>query len=222
MEGLAHRYDSLAWAYDLLDWPFERFRYRALRPALVDGLAGHVLEAGVGTGRNLPYYPSWVRVTGIDLSRGQLSKAARRATGSACAVQLERADATALPFRDSSFDACLATFLFCVLPDPLQLPALLELSRVLRPGGLIRLLEYRYSRQPLRRLGQRLLSPLTEAIFGARFDRQTEEAIAQSGLLVEKKSSFLVTCFSSLTSGRPATKNGAPNPDRPQRRYPGR
>jgi hypothetical protein len=46
------RYQRIAWAYDLLDLPFEYGRYRKIRPMLFRGLSGRILEAGVGTGRN--------------------------------------------------------------------------------------------------------------------------------------------------------------------------
>lgn len=185
--ALHSHYDRVSWAYDLLDWPFEHFRYRHLRPGLVGNLTGKVLEAGIGTGRNLPFYPAEARVTGFDLSARQLERAHRRSAQARCGVKLVRADATRLPFKKASFDACVSTFMFCVLPDGLQLPALRELLRVTRPGGLVRLLEYRYSDRPLRRFMMRLLAPYTEAVFGARFDRPTEQAIAASGATLVRK-----------------------------------
>jgi hypothetical protein len=48
------RYERIAWAYDLLDLPFEYGRYRKIRPLLFRGLSGRILEAGIGTGRNFP------------------------------------------------------------------------------------------------------------------------------------------------------------------------
>ena len=57
-------------------------------------------------------------------------------------VELRQMDVTRLDFPDASFDAAIATFLFCVLPGEQQVPALRELARVVKPGGPIRLLEY--------------------------------------------------------------------------------
>src|ERR1051325_5418874 len=51
------RYQRIAPFYDVLDLPFERRRYRALRPLLFRGLAGRLLDAGIGTGRNCEFYP---------------------------------------------------------------------------------------------------------------------------------------------------------------------
>ena len=51
------RYQRIAPLYDLIDFPFEYTRYRRIRPMLFQGLSGRVLDAGVGTGRNFPFYP---------------------------------------------------------------------------------------------------------------------------------------------------------------------
>ena len=177
------RYTRLARYYDALDWPFEFFRYRRIRMQVVAGLSGCVLDAGVGTGRNLPYYgPGVSSVTGIDLSDEMLVRAQPRVHQARCKVTLKKMDVTKLKFPGGYFDAVVSTFLFCVLPDELQVPALKELIRVTRPGGQIRILEYQFSRVPWRRRWMELIAPYVERLYGARFDRRTEEAINESGV----------------------------------------
>jgi ubiquinone/menaquinone biosynthesis C-methylase UbiE len=68
-------------------------------------------------------------------------------------------DVTRLAFADQSFDAAVATFLFCVLPDDRQEPALREIGRVVKSGGTIRLLEYVRPRGVLRSAITRLWEP---------------------------------------------------------------
>src|SRR5678815_244737 len=72
------RYQRIAPFYDLLDWPFERRRYRALRPLLFHGLSGRLLDAGIGTGRNCEFYPPTATVSGIDTSPAMLARAFER------------------------------------------------------------------------------------------------------------------------------------------------
>jgi len=121
------RYQRIAPVYDLLDLPFERRRYRALRPLLFRGMAGRLLDAGVGTGRNceftrqLRWFPGSTPAPRCSLGRRTAVLPSRRAAGST------RWYVTALEFRASSFDAAVASFLFCVLPEQLQVPALREL-----------------------------------------------------------------------------------------------
>ena len=61
------RYQRIARFYDFLDAPFERKRYRALRPLLFDGMSGRLLDAGIGTGRNCAFYPPEAEVSGMQL-----------------------------------------------------------------------------------------------------------------------------------------------------------
>ncbi len=182
------RYQRIAPLYDILDWPFERRRYRALRPLMFENLGGRLLDAGIGTGRNCAFYPPGAIVAGIDTSPAMLLRAHRRCPTVAAAGRLYRMDVTALAFPTGAFDAAVATFLFCVLPDQLQVPALRELGRVVKPGGLIRLLEYVRPRGTARRIVSRIWQPWIAWAYGASFDRQTEKHVPAAGLqLVESR-----------------------------------
>jgi ubiquinone/menaquinone biosynthesis C-methylase UbiE len=176
------RYERIAWAYDLLDLPFEYGRYRKIRPLLFRGLSGRILEAGVGTGRNFPFYPPGSEVVGIDLSPAMLARAERRLTMAGSKVQLRQMDVIRLSFPDRTFDAAVATFLFCTLPDELQVAGMRELGRVAKPGGTIRCLEYTRPSGRLRRLMTRVWEPWVYWAYGASFDRQTEKHVLEAGL----------------------------------------
>jgi ubiquinone/menaquinone biosynthesis C-methylase UbiE len=176
------RYERIAWVYDLLDLPFEYGRYRRIRPLLFEDLSGHILEAGVGTGRNFAFYPSGCEVVGIDLSPAMLARAERRRPMARAQVQLRQMDVTRLSFPDHSFDAAVATFLFCTLPDELQIAGMRELGRVVKPGGIIRCLEYTRPSSGLRRIMTRLWEPWVYWAYGAGFDRQTEKHVPEAGL----------------------------------------
>jgi ubiquinone/menaquinone biosynthesis C-methylase UbiE len=91
-------------------------------------------------------------------------------------------DVTHLDFPDQLFDAAVATFLFCVLPDDLQVPALKEIGRVVKRGGSIRLLEYTRPRGWVRRGMTKIWEPWIGWAYGASFDRRTEEHIPEAGL----------------------------------------
>lgn len=181
MENL-RRYQRIAPFYDVLDLPFEYGRYRRIRAQVFHDLSGRLLDAGVGTGRNMPFYPSGAQVVGIDLSPAMLKRAALRGAASPASVELQRMDVTSLDFPDGYFDAAVATFLFCVLPEDLHLSALRELGRVVRPGGTIRFLEYVRPHGTVRRAVSRLWEPWIGWAYGARFDRDVEKHIAAAGL----------------------------------------
>ena len=194
-------YRRIAPFYDFLDGPFERGRYAQLRGGLFAGLTGRILDAGVGTGRNIAHYPAGAHVIGIDLSRAMLARARRRRDALGRDVPLAAMDVVRTGFPDASFDAVVASFLFCVLGTDLQRPALAELGRIVRPGGEIRLLDYSLSAKPMRRLIMRLWGPWVRWAYGARFDRNTHRHVEPAGLVLEE-SRFLVDDILRLVVAR--------------------
>ncbi|MBT3787815.1 MAG: class I SAM-dependent methyltransferase [Alphaproteobacteria bacterium] len=181
-------YNRIARLYDLLDLPFEHLRYKPVRKIIFSGLSGQVLDAGVGTGRNMPHYPPEATMTGVDLSPGMLARADQRQRRLQVPVTLHQADIMATDFDDHSFDCVVATFLFCVLDAEHQTPALVELNRICRPGGEIRIIEYAISEHPVRRAIMRLWAPWVRWAYGAAFDRNTEQYLDAAGLeLVEQR-----------------------------------
>jgi ubiquinone/menaquinone biosynthesis C-methylase UbiE len=110
-----------------------------------------VLEVGIGTGVNLPFYPPAAVVHGVDLSKPMLERALARAHRLGRQLSVETMDAERLPFPDQSFDTVVSTLTLCTMPDPLRL--LREMARVCRPDGRVLLLEHGLSTAPGRQLG---------------------------------------------------------------------
>jgi len=119
-------------------------RRRALAP-IATWLAGRNqrdvrgLDVGCGTGRLLAaVHGAWpgLKLTGIDLSKPYLEEA-RRLIGRTARVKLDEAAAEALPFADASLDLVVSSFLLHELPREIRAKAIAEMARVLKPGGLI-------------------------------------------------------------------------------------
>jgi len=167
------RYAITAWFYDILDYPWER-QYRKWRPELLKDVCGEVLEAGIGTGRNLKHYQPGVNLTAVDFSPAMLKKASKRCSEAACTVQFIHEDASHMKSIPSGgYDWVVAFFLCCVMPEELQDRTIFEFARVLKPGGKFRLLEMKYSDDPGLRRRQNLFAPFIAKVYGAGFDRQT-------------------------------------------------
>lgn len=175
-------YQRIAPFYDFLDLPFELVRYRTLRPLLFHGLSGRLLDAGVGTGRNIAYYPSGTEVFGVDLSPAMLTRAARRSRQSHATLHLIEMDLVQLAFPDEFFDAAVGSFVFCTMPAEARMAALREIRRVLTSSGRVRLLEYAPPRSAFRRAVGRVWQPWVEWAFGARLNQDIELELSEAAL----------------------------------------
>ena len=110
-------------------------------------VSGNVLEVGIGTGRNLPYYPQDLySLTGLDNNVGMLKKLAKWQRGEGVALRPVLGRAEKMPFDDDSFDTVVSTHSLCSMED--RSAALAEIRRVLRPGGRFVFLEHGLSPDP--------------------------------------------------------------------------
>jgi phosphatidylethanolamine/phosphatidyl-N-methylethanolamine N-methyltransferase len=179
-----HRYDRLAPVYDFISAPMELLGMGGWRRQLISLVRGpRVLEAGVGTGKNLPYYSSGLSITAIDLSPKMLARAQHKHCASS--VEHRVMDVERLDLPDNSFDTIVASFLFCSVANPVR--GLRELHRVLKPDGQVLLLEH--VRPPGWCLGRLfdLLNPFVVWLQGANINRNTVENVRQAGLVLEKE-----------------------------------
>lgn len=172
-DPLRHKYAITAWFYDLLNYPWER-QYKQWRPQIVGDATGKVLEIGVGTGKNLPYYPANADVTAIDLSAAMLFQAKQQLRHVKCQVKFLQQDAMNMQdIASSSMDWVISTFAFCLMPKEVQTRVIAQIQRVLKPGGQFRILEIVYSQSATLKRRQARFAALIEYVYGARFDRKT-------------------------------------------------
>lgn len=178
------RYNRLAPVYDTLEAGVERLAFRGWREHLWDQIeGGRVLEVGVGTGKNMPYYPEDARVVAVDLSERMIIRARRTAKRLGTVIDLCLMDAQRLALPDDWFDSAVATFVFCSVPAPVA--GLSEVARVVKPRGSIILLEHVRVNAPLLGSTMDLLDPLVVRVMGAHINRVTTENVKKAGLEIE-------------------------------------
>jgi ubiquinone/menaquinone biosynthesis C-methylase UbiE len=177
-------YDTIADRYDEYVGYTERLLLGDGRQWVCSRASGDVLEIGVGTGQNLPYYPEDVRLTGVDLTAAMLDVARRRAASLGREVDLRVGDAQALDLPDGSFDTVVTTLMLSAVPDIRQ--AVEEVRRVLRAGGRFLLLDF--VRSPFRpvRLIQRLLNPCFVRRYAFHLLREPLDQLTAEGFIIDR------------------------------------
>ena len=163
-------------------------RQQVLRPfrARVIGAAeGRVLEIGIGSGLNLPLYGGQVRtVIGLEPSPKLLQMARARAAMASVPVELLEASAEALPLDTGSIDTVVTTWTLCTIPDPQR--ALVEMRRVLRPGGALLFVEHGRAPEPGVARWQDLLDPLwCRAAGGCHLNRKIDGLLLGGGFRLD-------------------------------------
>ena len=178
------RYQRISCLYDRMEGLMER-RLRLWRQKVWQFANGpRVLEVGVGTGKNIEFWPTDCKVTAIDLTPGMLELARKKAAAlNRQGNDLFLADIQHLKLPSAIFDTVVATCVFCSVPDPIQ--GLREIGRVVRPDGHILLLEHIRIDKPIVGPMMDLLAPLVVRINGANINRRTIENVKKAGLQID-------------------------------------
>lgn len=199
-DKIRQRYDRLAPWFDSLEGFLEGLIFRRLRKKLWRMAEGeHILEVGVGTGKNFSFYPEQARMTAIDFSSKMLAQAKRKQERKQLEVHLELMDVERLYFADNSFDTVVASFVFCSVPHPRK--GLKEIHRVLKPGGQLIMLEHVLSSNKFLAGVMNLLNPLVVKLVGANINRQTVknlQACPFRQVLVEPGSSDMIKLIRAI------------------------
>jgi len=170
----------------LLDRVMRQEQLVPFRQRIGNAASGRVLDVGIGSGVNLPFYGEPAeRVVGVDPSPELLHFAEERAGKTATSVELLRGSAESLPIEDKSIDTAVLTFTLCTVDDAAT--TLAEIRRVLRPGG--RLLFAEHGRAPERGVArwQDRLTPIWRRLAGGcRLNRKPDNLIRSAGFAIDK------------------------------------
>jgi ubiquinone/menaquinone biosynthesis C-methylase UbiE len=178
-------FDQLAAPYDRGMAPLERLWLRDLRARLVPQASGRILEVGVGTGANLPFYPPATCLTAVDESAEMLAFARPRAAALSHCTFLSQMDVEHLAFPAGHFDTVVASLVLCSVVDLSR--ALGELRRVLdKPSGRLLLLEHMRPRlRPLAWLADVANVPWYAFNGRCHLNRETQQALVAAGFQLD-------------------------------------
>lgn len=188
------RYNRIAPVFNQMD----KMIRTSWRKDMLSQAKGKVLEVGVGTGANLPFYPMDVKqVTGIDFSPNMLKQAQKEAKKASIPVKLIEMDVENLSFPDQSFDTVVTACVFCSVPGPIQ--GLKEIKRVLKPDGKVLMLEHMRSENPILGKIMDVANPFVVRLWGANINRRTIDNIMAAGLQVEKEKQLMGSIMREFT-----------------------
>jgi SAM-dependent methyltransferase len=151
------------------------------KAVLFHEMVGRVLFVAIGTGADIRHFPPGQDITAIDISSDMLAKAARRQGQYEGRLSLVRADASALPFAENSFDTAVTSCTLCSVPDPVR--SLREIHRVLRPNGQLLMFEHVRSRNPMFGLVLDLMTLWTR-LGGTEMNRDTLANVRAAGFRI--------------------------------------
>ena len=169
----------------LLDLAMRHREIARYRERIVPRAAGRVVEIGIGSGLNLPYYRGIEGLHGIDPSDALLDMSRRRLHAAPFPVALSATDARTLPLEDASADSAVITFTLCTIRAPLE--ALREVRRVLKPGGALHFAEHGLAPDAAVERWQRRLNPLWRRVAGGcNLDRRIDALLAEAGFEIDE------------------------------------
>jgi ubiquinone/menaquinone biosynthesis C-methylase UbiE len=200
-ERLKRIWEREAPTYDRRMGFFDRVAFGDGREWVCSRAHGEVLEVAVGTGRNFPFYPQGVRLTGIDLSPAMLGIARRKADELGLDADLSEGDAQELPFPDASFDTVVCTLSLCNIPDDRR--AVAEMKRVLCPRGRLLLLDHIRASSKVALAVQRGLEPLSWRFSREHLLRRPLEHVLAEGFEVEQRERYKAGIVERLSALRP-------------------
>ena len=157
------------------------------REKVVPEAVGTVLEIGIGTGLNLPYYRSEKidRLIGLDPSEESWALAAERAAHLDFDVEFIGLPGEEIPLEDDSVDTVLVTYSLCTIPDPVS--ALRGMAKVLRPGGRLIFCEHGRAPDPAVSRWQDRINPVWRRMLGGcNLNRDVPGLLREGGFAVER------------------------------------
>jgi len=169
-----------------LDLVMQQKQLKPFRERISKAASGRVLEVGIGSGLNLPYYGAQTdQVYGLDPSSELLRFAEERASKASVAVELLGGSSESLPLEDRSIDTVAMTFTLCTIGSTEK--ALAEIRRVLKPGGKFLFAEHGRAPETNVARWQDRLTPLWRRVAGGcHLNRKPDDLIHSAGFRIDR------------------------------------
>jgi ubiquinone/menaquinone biosynthesis C-methylase UbiE len=156
------------------------------RSEVIPQAHGRVVEVGIGSGLNLPFYSRQVKeLWGVDPSPELLGMALKKTSSVPFDVELINTTGEELPFESNSADTIVMTWTLCSIPEPGR--ALNEVRRVLKADGNFIFVEHGLSRDvSIRSWQNRINRPWRAIAGGCNLNREIDRLISSAGLRIQR------------------------------------
>jgi ubiquinone/menaquinone biosynthesis C-methylase UbiE len=170
----------------LIDWSMRNKRLRPYRERTAGAAEGRVLDIGIGSGLNLPFYARKAReIFGLDPSLALLARAQSKAPRTQTPVHLLEGSAERIPLADHTIDTVVMTWTGCSIPEICA--ALEEMRRVLRPGGRLLFVEHGRAPDPGVARWQDRLDPFWQRFSGGcHLNRKIDDLLSDAGFQIDR------------------------------------
>lgn len=168
----------------LVNWAMRNRQLQPYRECVASAATGRVLEVGIGSGLNLAFYPKEVReIVGLEPAHQLIGMARQAAERTGLKVPMIEGSAESIPLASGSIDTVVTTWTLCTIHDPVG--ALLEMHRVLRPGGQLLFVEHGLAPEEKIRRWQHRVDPVWKRFAGGcHLDRPIRELIEKAGFQI--------------------------------------
>jgi ubiquinone/menaquinone biosynthesis C-methylase UbiE len=170
----------------LIHLSMRQTRLAPYRSRVVSAATGRVLEIGIGSGLNLPFYGNSVsRMIGLDPSPKLLDMTREAARRTSVPLKLLEGTAEAIPIHNRNIDTIVTTWTMCSIPEVER--ALAEMHRVLKAGGRLLFVEHGRAPEPGVRWWQDHLTPAWKRFSGGcHLNRPIGQMIENAGVQFER------------------------------------
>ena len=180
--GTQRKWDKAAANFDLMAGKGPEKRWLPFKEALFANMQGEVLFLALGTGLDIPAFPSGKRITAIDISPRMIEQAQPRIAGYDGEIDAQVMDVHEMTFADGQFDQVFTSCTFCSVPNPIA--GLQALRRVLKPGGKLFMFEHTGSRYFPFSIMLNLMTHLTRRL-GPDMNRTTVQNVERAGFTID-------------------------------------
>jgi ubiquinone/menaquinone biosynthesis C-methylase UbiE len=194
------KWDKVAPNFDVMAGRGAENRWRPFKEELFAHMDGKILFLALGTGLDIPTFPSGKTITAIDISPKMLEKAKPRIAGYNGELLAQVMDVHDMSFEDNSFDQVFTSCTFCSVPRPIE--GLQQLRRILKPGGEIFMFEHTGSRYYPFKIMMDFMTLLTSRV-GPDMNRTTVANVEAAGFQLREVNNLFLDVVKIIKAVKP-------------------